>query len=618
MNEENKNSPNKPSLAEIVNARTAAPAAPRPQSPGVRQTPEVRQTPGAPRMQQPPTAQPQSTAQPQPAARSQPRAQAQTQPRRDAAPTAIAARDKKARKKHKEHSERTDLIRKRATLVAFALFSLVALVVCTQVAYSYSGDSIRLISNSGSAARTTTRDYRIVYSESDAWGLAAATALRDAFSEKTGATLTIMPDSEAAVLHEIRIGHTNRASDDYITSLSTLGENGYAVMLTSDDSVNIIALGESGAMSVAKYFVANYVGSYRYGKLTLSAHHSFTYVDRTGNEPLSSIMSTKLPLTFSADGSFRVLVLSDADVNEYTIRAIGAMSEAEKVDLVIFAGDVSAGIETRSALEEYVKKLTLPLEESGTPWAVLLGEQDTDGGLDAIAQAEVYASFEHCVSKLEMSEDGAVSCFLPIYPHGDITSASVPAYGVWLLGQTAMLSEYEGAYDDALLAIYKDTGTDYGIVPMSHIAFFTETGALLDRAVGGSLGSIVVTHTPLSEFSLIAANQSKAGFAGEMGESISASPINSGLFAAALSRGSVGGIYVGHDHLNSFSGRYCGIELGYSASIGYDGYGFGGTFAINNRLRGGRLIELRTSEDGVSLESRMIYAENYGIDGEGD
>ena len=100
---------------------------------------------------------------------------------------------------------------------------------------------------------------------------------------------------------------------------------------------------------------------------------------------------------------------------------------------------------------------------------------------------------------------------------------------------------------------------------------------------------------------------------GNYGEKVASSPINSGLFASVLDAKNVLGLYAGHDHLNTFSGRYCGIELGYAASIGYDGYGLGGTFDINNSLRGGRMIELTMKDEEISLSSRMVYASDYGI-----
>ncbi|MBE6538182.1 MAG: hypothetical protein E7671_01795 [Ruminococcaceae bacterium] len=521
----------------------------------------------------------------------------------------------KIKEKNKYGGFRLPEIAKKTALIGFSALSLAALLTCTFIGYSYSGDSIRVHSELTESSRSSSRAYRIVYSEADPWGAAAAATLRDLFFEKTGASLKIVTDAEKVGRHEIRIGYTNRAGDNYLTSASALGADGYAILILPGDNVSITAFSEAGANAAVKYFVSSYVGSYRAGNLIFANKMSVSVVSRGGDEPSSILGKTKVPLSFSEEGKFRALVLSDADINTSTIEAIGVISNAEKPDIVIFAGDVSSGISTKAELERYVQTLTAPLESRRIPWTVIFGEQDTDGGLSASAQMEVYTSFAHCVAKSDFSSDGTVSCFLPIYKWGEDGESGDPVFGIWGMGQTPMLSlTGSGASGDALLSSDRESGTDYGYVPSAHIAFFSETQDILDRAAGGSLSSIVVSHTPVPEFKIIAENAEATKMTGSIGEPVSASPLNSGLFTALVDAGNVLGLYSGHDHLNAFSGIYCGIELGYSASIGYDGYGFGGTFELNNRLRGGRLIELTLSQSGeITSASKMVYAADYGI-----
>lgn len=505
------------------------------------------------------------------------------------------------------------LFRKTA-IIGFSFIGLISLILCTVLAYSYSGDSIKHISQMTESGRSSSREYVIVYSESDVWGAGAAEYLKELFLQKTGASLKIVPDTESLSRHEIRVGHTNRSGDDYITTAAALGKNGYAVLLQSGNNVALAALSEAGARTAVKYFVDSYVGSYISGKLTLSRNISISFVGRDGSEPLMSLRSTKKPLNFTENGKFKLLVLSDADINPNTVNAIEAIAETEKPNLVIFSGDASSGIATKAELEEYLSALTKPLEENKIPWAVTFGEQDTDGGLSAEAQMEVYSSFEYCVSKSEITSDGAISCFLPIYPFGEIDNGSVPLFGIWAMGQTPMISATaSGASGEPLLSDEIENGADYGYVPSSHVAWFSENQKVLDREASGKMPTVIVTHTPLQEFEIVAANPEETRMLGNYGEDVASSPINSGLFASALGSGSVLGIYSGHDHLNAFSGKYCGIELGYAASIGYDGYGLGGTFEINNSLRGGRMIELTIKDGDISLSSRMVYASDYGI-----
>ena len=513
---------------------------------------------------------------------------------------------------HKEHNH-FELAR-RIAVIGFTVVALAALIICTVVGYSYSGDSIRLMSQMTESERSSAKNYQIVYSEADPWGLTAATVLRDLFLEKTGASLRIVTDAESVGRHEIRVGHTNRAGDDYLTSISALGVDGYAIIISQGDNVNVMAFSEVGANAAVKYFVNSYVGAYRAGQMTFANKMNFSFVSRSGEEPGTALRESKITLNFTETGKFRVLVLSDADINPNTISAINAIAETEKPHLVIFAGDVSSGMTTKADLEAYLKTLTAPLEERQIPWAVVFGEQDTDGGLSAEVQMEVYSSFENCVAKSDFVSDGTVSYFLPVYAAGEGDTSSAPVFGVWAMGQTTMLSlSGGGAANDAVLAEQRENGTDYGYVTSSQIAWFTENQRVLDREAGGAMPTIMVCHTPVPEFAVVAENPEQTRLLGNVGESVAASPLNSGLFTALLDAENVLGLYCGHDHLNSFAGKYCGIELGYSASIGYDGYGFGGTFDINNSLRGGRMIELTIKNGTISSTSRMVYAADYGI-----
>lgn len=503
-------------------------------------------------------------------------------------------------------------IKRKFAIIGFSVISLLALFVCVEFGYSYNGDSIRLVSQMSEAERSSAKAYRIVYSEADPWGLDASNSLNSLFFEKTGASLKIVPDTESVSRHEIRVGYTNRASDDYLTSVSTLGTDGYAIVISSGDNINIVAFSEAGINAAIKYFMNSYVGAYRGGELTFANRSNFSFISRSGEEPDISLRQSKITLNFSTNGKFRILVLSDPDANLMTVEAIETIVKEEKPDLVMFAGDASSGLTSKAELEAYLKVLSAPLEESKTPWAVVFGEQDTEGGLSVEAQMEVYSSFKYCVAKSDYVKDGTVSYFLPLYSAGEGDSSSSPIFGVWAMGQVPMISKTNtGAAFDDLISDYRENGTDYGYVTTSQIAWFSENAKILDRESGGYLPTVMITHTPIHEFSVICENPDLTGFAGEKGENISSSPVNSGLFAALLEARNVLGLYVGHDHLNSFSGKYCGIELGYCASIGYDGYGFGGTFETNNRLRGGRIIELSERNGEIALSSRFVCTTDY-------
>ena len=68
-------------------------------------------------------------------------------------------------------------------------------------------------------------------------------------------------------------------------------------------------------------------------------------------------------------------------------------------------------------------------------------------------------------------------------------------------------------------------------------------------------------------------------------ESPASPDVNTGEFEAMSEKGDVLGIYVGHDHNNSFVVKYKGVDLGYTQGAGFNVYGPG-------ENRGVRIFEL--------------------------
>ncbi len=504
---------------------------------------------------------------------------------------------------------------RRVAIVAFVLATLIALIFCTYGSYSFSGTSIRENSQMNLANRSDSKNYRIVYSPEDPFGAAAAQSLQSRLFAKTGATLGIFPDSEPPAKNEIRIGYTKRAPDSYITSLGSLGKNGYAIIFGANGGVDLIAFSNVGAEAAIMCFTDGYGLSYLAGNLNFASSSNLAYVSADGSEPSTSLYESKLTLGFGGDGKFKMMVFSDTDINTNTVSAIETMLDAEKPDLVILNGDVSSGFSTKGELEEYLKVLSAPMESRRIAWCHIYGEQDCDQGLSPSLQNEVYASFKYCVSKSDFESFGAVSYFLPVFADSSAEQGSAPVFGVWALGQTGLISNSPVAPSgsDQLLVSISGEGKDYGYVPQSHVDWLSDSAAMMKNDREKGIPSVAVTHTPVEEFNIIAENPDKCAFDGVKSEAVSSSPIQSGLFAALLEAKSVLGLYCGHDHLNNYSGRYMGIEMGYVASIGYDGYGNGGTFENNNAGRGGRIIEATLMGENVSVSSRMAFASDYGV-----
>ena len=105
-------------------------------------------------------------------------------------------------------------------------------------------------------------------------------------------------------------------------------------------------------------------------------------------------------------------------------------------------------------------------------------------------------------------------------------------------------------------------------------------------------------HIPLPEHNIVTLHKDACRFRGTQLEDVSCSRLNSGLFTACLQRGDVKAIFCGHDHVNDFTGVYCGIMLGFDAFLSYHACHL-------NEMRGGRLFEI-SAEDPGKIETKML------------
>lgn len=421
--------------------------------------------------------------------------------------------------------------------------------------------------------------WQLLYPDAE-WGRAAAELLAGRLSSRVTDPLTIRPlaetssDQPALVLGRPADAGTDPAVRADL--LDRLGEHGYTITRQSN-TVELTALTPEGMQAAIDALCAD-LDRLAVDTLAEADLREQTCIvrgeDTAGTDAL---LKTKLPLTFGEDGHFKILLASNLSAGQgespspYTITALGKMLEAEKPDLVLLCGGIANGFTTREALQTYLSELVAPLEAAGVPWAHLYA------GADQLARTikdSVFAEFAHCIS-------GTGDYFLPILADG------VPAFGIWMMSLPENGS-----------VIYSP----------AQLADFTACAERLNAIHGGVIPAVMALASPLPEF----VDAASTPASGEIGEAITIPADNCGLFYLATSAG-VRGIYAGGNPLNSYTGTYNGIELGALAALGYDSYGFGGTFETNNRLRGARIVELDLNNLS-SISSRMIYAADLGVE----
>ncbi|MBQ0072160.1 MAG: metallophosphoesterase family protein [Spirochaetales bacterium] len=306
-----------------------------------------------------------------------------------------------------------------------------------------------------------------------------------------------------------------------------------------------------------------------------------------------------MDLRFNSDGKFRILILTDAHhapgSGMDTIYAMESLIDRTKPDFVFLNGDNIAGHATRRNCIDMIDQVVSPMEKRGLPWAHVYGNHDKTWRFSKEYQESLYESYPHCLSQSGPEEvPGVGNYFLPI-----LDKNGACAFGIWALDSMQDLSimdsplDYKGNLEkDVLLPQRLATGSDADWIRFRQVQWYYNHSLLLEKENGHKIPSIMCFHQPLYEFNAVLRNPKETGMNGECNEKVSCSEVNGGLFAAALERGDVLGMFCGHDHINSFDGVYCHMHLAYCGSVGYHAYGIKNPPEERERLRGGRIIDI--------------------------
>lgn len=325
-------------------------------------------------------------------------------------------------------------------------------------------------------------------------------------------------------------------------------------------------------------------------------------------------------LKFGEDGKFKIMQMSDIQdyidtatkptLNQKTVNLMEAALDTEQPDLVVITGDQIGGNMDSEELQSLITQIAQPFEERQIPWLVTFGNHDEDAttalseGWNKIKQLSFYRSFKYNINRASMSGvQGFKSNGVNTIGVGDMyqliydKEGKTPIYNIWALDSNA--------YADSTTGI-----GGYDWIRPEQIQWYTETSKQLEAKYGNKINSLMFFHIPTPEWGDMWDNKDEFGVVGEKNEEECPADVNSGMFTAALARGDVKGMFVGHDHVNDYTGNYYGIQLGYDANVGYQTYGLGGT--ENDRLRGVRVFEL--DENNLdTFETRLVKASDLGV-----
>ncbi len=287
------------------------------------------------------------------------------------------------------------------------------------------------------------------------------------------------------------------------------------------------------------------------------------------------------------NGKFKIMQIADIQedypVNPDTIKLITLALDKEKPDLVVLSGDQIQAYSScyikdgeRKTLE-VISTFLEPIEERKIPFCVTFGNHDDDGGVSKKIQMEHYRSFS-------CSRIGSPRC------DEDIATYS--------------LQIFDSKKEKEIFNLYlidsnkKEADGSYSPVKTEQLDWFRSERERLKEKTGDYLPSFVFQHIPTPEYYdiLIKCSKKEKGSVeafksrkntfwkldektkadgGFMYESPAVPEKNTGEFNVLKEKGDVLGLFVGHDHSNSFIINKDGVDLGYCQGTGFNTYGPG-------------------------------------------
>lgn len=302
-------------------------------------------------------------------------------------------------------------------------------------------------------------------------------------------------------------------------------------------------------------------------------------------------------LRFNSDHKFKIMQIADTQeipaVSPDTLSLINNALDREKPDLVIFTGDQIKGYSKKlkkdpAIIESTIDILVEPIAKRNIPFMVTYGNHDAQCGVDNRGQYKFYAKYDNFISGNLRNADDVGTADIQIYS----STEDKPVFELYII-------DSHGKAKD---------GAGYAPVDKEQIEWYVSRREQLKAENGDYLPSLVFQHIPVPEFfdvikkvpkgtkgavpaygehenEYFVLNDETIAEGGFMLESPASPDVNTGEFEAMSEKGDVLGIYVGHDHNNSFVVKYKGVDLGYTQGAGFNVYGPG-------ENRGVRIFEL--------------------------
>ena len=271
-------------------------------------------------------------------------------------------------------------------------------------------------------------------------------------------------------------------------------------------------------------------------------------------------------MKFRDDGTFKVLQFSDPQIGLFwldwcwdiapserryecsarnTTDFMKRVIEKEKPDLVVYVGDLILASVSTLWTRQTLEGLFEPVVEAEVPFAVVLGNHDTDGLMSLIWNRRVLMRYVESLPG-SLATLGMTQGFCKAGTYYLRVEGRSGGFGLWFFDS--------GSYS------LDPTAPGYDWISEEQIEWYEET-----VGAGSDQRSMAFFHIPTAEW------RETTDRVGERHEGVSSPVYNSGLLNAMVGHTSV--VTVGHDHVNDDCGLWNGIQLCYSGGMGYTTYG---------------------------------------------
>ena len=293
--------------------------------------------------------------------------------------------------------------------------------------------------------------------------------------------------------------------------------------------------------------------------------------------------------SYGPKGTFKVMQLTDTHYiagdprSERALRNVVEMLETERPDLVIHTGDIVFGKPDLQSAREILQ----PISDSGIPFAVALGNHDSQFGATREEMFDLIRNLPGCVNL--PPKEGVYGC------SNDVIVLSGPD------GVDRVLYLFDSM--DAVILKGEEEIHSYDYIRFNQLEWYRAHSKHFTEQNGGQpVPSLAFFHIPLCE---VTEGLSHGGriLAGNNCEPPCPSRLNSGLLAQMREMGDIQAIVTGHDH-------DCDYVLDYSQM--YYIYGrFSGCDTVYNHLgpSGARLFVFSRGQSSFRTWVRLYGGE---------